>query len=119
MRVLLSAVRPEKAQAMGESISTIFSIEVGSINGEVILFSTARITPSDVWIPMAVEPNLIASMAYSTWKRRPSGEKVFGPRSYSDLLRNMLELMKCLLRSLVEVNQAIKAWSWPSGEKVF
>ena len=25
---------------------------------------------------MAVEPNLIASREYSTWKRRPSGEKV-------------------------------------------
>ena len=30
-----------------------------------------------------MEPSLIASMAYSTWKRRPSGEKVFTPRSYS------------------------------------
>ena len=26
-----------------------------------------------------------------TWKSLPSGEKVFGPRSYSDLFRNMLE----------------------------
>lgn len=25
---------------------------------------------------MAVEPSLIASREYSTWKRRPSGEKV-------------------------------------------
>ena len=32
---------------------------------------------------------LIASMAYSTWNRRPSGEKVFTPRSYSDLVRNI------------------------------
>ncbi len=30
---------------------------------------------------------LIASMAYSTWKRRPSGENVLTPLSYS-LLRN-------------------------------
>jgi hypothetical protein len=28
---------------------------------------------------------LMASMAYSTWNRRPSGEKVFTPRSYSVL----------------------------------
>jgi hypothetical protein len=27
----------------------------------------------------------MASMAYSTWKSRPSGEKVFTPRSYSVL----------------------------------
>ena len=26
---------------------------------------------------------LMASMAYSTWNKRPSGEKVFTPRSYS------------------------------------
>jgi hypothetical protein len=27
----------------------------------------------------------MASMAYSTWNSRPSGEKVFTPRSYSVL----------------------------------
>ena len=48
------------------STSTIFSIVVGSISGEVIRFSTAKTTPSDVQIPMAVEPSLIASIAYST-----------------------------------------------------
>jgi hypothetical protein len=26
--------------------------------------------------PIAVEPSLMASSEYSTWKRRPSGEKV-------------------------------------------
>jgi hypothetical protein len=26
--------------------------------------------------PIAVEPSLMASREYSTWKRRPSGEKV-------------------------------------------
>lgn len=31
----------------------------------------------DIWrTPIAVEPSLIASREYSTWKRRPSGEKV-------------------------------------------
>jgi hypothetical protein len=38
----------------------------GSISVDVILFSTATTTPSDVWMPMAVEPSLMASMAYST-----------------------------------------------------
>jgi hypothetical protein len=28
--------------------------------------------------PIAVEPSLMASREYSTWKRRPSGEKVLG-----------------------------------------
>lgn len=32
---------------------------------------------------------LIASMAYSTWNRRPSGLKVFTPLSYSLRVRNM------------------------------
>lgn len=40
-------------------------------------------------MPTAVEPSLIASMAYSTWNRRPSGEKVLTPRSYSLRVRNM------------------------------
>lgn len=30
---------------------------LGSMRGDVILFSTARQTPSEVWIPMAVEPS--------------------------------------------------------------
>jgi hypothetical protein len=33
---------------------------------------------------------LIASIAYSTWNRRPSGEKVLTPLSYSDRVRNIL-----------------------------
>lgn len=37
-------------------------------------------------------PTFIASMAYSTWNSRPSGEKVFTPRSYSDLVRNMFSI---------------------------
>ncbi|KAI8423662.1 hypothetical protein MSG28_012710 [Choristoneura fumiferana] len=81
---LESAISPETAQAMCRSTSTIFSIVVDSINGEVILFSTAKTTPSEVQIPMAVEPSLMASMAYSTWNSLPSGLKVFTPRSYSD-----------------------------------
>jgi hypothetical protein len=33
---------------------------------------------------------LMASMAYSTWKRRPSGENVLTPRSYSERVKNMV-----------------------------
>ena len=33
---------------------------------------------------------LIASRAYSTWNRRPSGLKVLTPRSYSLRVRNIL-----------------------------
>lgn len=31
---------------------------------------------SGKYTPIAVEPSLIASREYSTWKRRPSGENV-------------------------------------------
>lgn len=34
---------------------------------------------------LVVMLTLMASMAYSTWNRRPSGEKVLTPRSYSVL----------------------------------
>ena len=50
-------------------------------------FSTARIEPDFVCKPTAVEPSLMASMAYSTWKRRPSGEKVLTPLSYSERVK--------------------------------
>lgn len=35
--------------------------------------------------PIAVEPSLMASREYSTWKRRPSGEKVLFAVSYEAL----------------------------------
>lgn len=35
-----------------------------------------RINDEAALTPMAVEPSFIASREYSTWKRRPSGEKV-------------------------------------------
>lgn len=71
------------------SISNIFSILDASIKREVILFSTASTTPSAVLSPIAVDPSLMASMAYSTWNILPSGENVLTPRSYSDLVINM------------------------------
>ena len=94
---------PENAHAMWWSISTIFSMDVGSIRELVILFSTARMTPSLVCIPIAVLPSLMASMAYSTWNNLPSGEKVFGPRSYSDLLRNILMAGHDLSETVINV----------------
>jgi len=65
----------------------IFSTESPTSSLLLSLFSTARTTPVGQVMPTAVEPSLIASIAYSTWKRRPSGENVDTPRSYSDLRR--------------------------------
>ena len=48
--------------------SIIFSMVCGSMSEEVTLFSAARTTPSEVVTPIAVEPNLMASKAYSTWR---------------------------------------------------
>jgi len=52
----------------------------------VTRFSTPRITPPPVAMPMAVDPSLMASREYSTWKRRPSGEKVLLDASFRCLL---------------------------------
>lgn len=59
-------INPELAAPMCESTSMIFSTDDGSNNLEVNRFSTARIIPWVVLIPTAVEPNLTASIAYST-----------------------------------------------------
>ena len=66
------------AAPMWRSISTIFSTDDVSRREEVMRFSTPRMTPAEVETPMAVLPSLMASREYSTWKRRPSGEKVLG-----------------------------------------
>ena len=45
-------------------------VERGQDASEVLEWGKGRGTP------MAVEPSFMASREYSTWKRRPSGEKV-------------------------------------------
>ena len=61
-------INPDTATPTWLSTSNIFSTDDGSRRMDVNLFSTARIVPCEVWIPTAVEPNLTASIAYSTWK---------------------------------------------------
>jgi hypothetical protein len=48
---------------------------------EVMIFSTARTTPSLHRMPIEVPPFSTALTAYSTWKLRPSGEKMELARS--------------------------------------
>lgn len=60
----------------------IFSLEIFSSSFEVIFFSTARTMPSLASIPTQIPACEIASIAYSTWYRRPSGEKVVVLESY-------------------------------------
>lgn len=88
IKVLASVMTPEAAQQMCESISNIFSMLSGTMRVELSLLSTARTTPSGTLSPTADEPSwiryentLMASIAYSTWKILPSGEKVLIPLS--------------------------------------
>ena len=48
-----------------------------------LYFSTTITTPSLQTTPKHVDPNFVASIAYSIWKIWPSGENVWTPRSYS------------------------------------
>jgi len=92
------------------SISTIFSTEEVSRRVEVTRFSTPSITPPLVAMPMAVEPSLMASREYSTWKRRPSGEKVLGDiRELCSELMNGVGLT--LYPGLKEEELAMGLWS--------
>lgn len=49
--------RFEKFSGDNVIICLTFSIELGSSNDDVILFSTANTTPSAVWIATAVDPS--------------------------------------------------------------
>ena len=49
---------------------------------DVMRFSAARTTPSTASTPMAAPALEIASMAYSTWYKRPSGLKMVVLESY-------------------------------------
>lgn len=59
----------------------------------------ANYKPSVVQIPIAVDPNLMASIAYSTWSKRPSGEYVLTPLSYSERVRNTEAKKRTFLRN--------------------
>ena len=64
---LASATRPEVAAPICSSILNIFSIDDASTNFEVVLLSTAKTIPSELFTPIDVVPLLTASLAYSTW----------------------------------------------------
>lgn len=100
---------------MCESISAIFSTLSGSSSGDEMRFSTASTTPSSVRMPTTVEPSLIASIAYSTWKSRPSGLNVFTPRSYS-LLRARAAAHTRAVQIVVADRRASERHAWQSAE---
>lgn len=61
---------------MCESMVAMRLLAPGFSSFEAMTFSTARTTPSLALIPMEVPPFSTALTAYSTWKFRPSGEKM-------------------------------------------
>lgn len=62
----------------------IYRIQIAYINEQTRKNKTASKQTHEC-IHLSNWHTLIASIAYSTWKIRPSGEKVFTPRSYSVL----------------------------------
>lgn len=75
--MLASAVMPATAQIMLSLRMYSFSADVScSKSFEVTFRSAASTMPSLARMPMAVPAWEMASRAYSTWYRRPSGEKI-------------------------------------------
>ena len=58
------------------STEAILLFAPGFMSFEGMIFSTAKTTPSLHRMPMDVPPFSTALTAYSTWKLRPSGEKM-------------------------------------------
>lgn len=79
---LASATKPVTATPWPSSTLWILRLLVGRSILFRTGFSTARTTPSRHLRPRAVPPFSTALEAYSTWKMRPSGEKVEEERSY-------------------------------------
>jgi hypothetical protein len=79
-------------------IQSIPTLTLAGANNPLVTFlSLAMTTPSLANIPTLVPALLIASMAYSTWWRRPSGEKVVVEESYR---RAMVLSFSFVLRSV-------------------
>ena len=60
--------------------------------------------------PIAVEPSLIASREYSTWKRRPSGEKVLFGSSGPCQLRRVEKSAYFMPRSAGYISWWMRWW---------
>ena len=81
IKTLASAVKPANAIVKCSSNLAILRIVLDSCRDAVAFLSTPRMTQSPPRTPTTAEPLFTASMAYSTWKRWPSGEKTVIARS--------------------------------------
>ena len=75
IRTLASAVKPANAIVKCSSNLAILRMVRDSCRDAVAFLSTPRMTQSAPRTPTTADPLLTASIAYSTWKRCPSGEK--------------------------------------------
>ena len=75
INTLASAVKPANAKVKCSSNFAIFRMVLDSWRVAVAFLSTPKMMQSAPLTPTTAEPLLTASMAYSTWKRWPSGEK--------------------------------------------
>lgn len=108
--MLASDIIPATAHATWSSILYIFSVEVEVWRSfEVTFFSPTRTTPSFDRIPIAEPAFPIASIAYSTWYRRPSGEKIVVRLSYlRDIYRGRIVILHGLwVRNHMEKKMSI------------
>jgi hypothetical protein len=83
--------------------------------------SEPRTNPSVDWIPMMVAPRFTSSIAYSTWKGRPSGEKTVMARSYAPGAANtdiMLSSLYTIHFFTVSYNNYTKNLSYKSKIQV-
>lgn len=78
---LVFVVKMSRTMPMFRSTVAIRLFELGLSNLLETSFSSASTTPSLHFMPIAVPPFSTALMAYSTWKLRPSGEKMELERS--------------------------------------
>ena len=98
---LASATRPEVAAPMCSSILNIFSIDEASTNFEVVLLSTAKTIPSELFTPIDVVPLLTASLAYSTWNNLPSGLNTVIALSYPALCKGCIFIPHIFINIIV------------------
>ena len=71
-----------------------------STNLEVVLLSTAKTIPSELFTPIDVVPLLTASLAYSTWKSLPSGLNTVIALSYPAFCKGCILIPHILINIL-------------------
>lgn len=60
------------------------------VDGQHLWWNNETYKAGGIRTPIAVEPSLMASREYSTWKRRPSGEKVLVRYELDILVREVI-----------------------------